>query len=111
MILKTFLLLLAMVSVASATDYQVTIYLNEIRAGYKPAYTSTITIMDVSGRVAKTIKNTFSTPVISLASTDRICRTVTVKEQNPPVFKGLVITCSPTSISTPDYLLLKDEPK
>ena len=105
-------LFILMQSVVFATDYQVSVYLNEIRAGYAPAYTSTVTIMNTSGKVVKTTKNVFQAPVITMITANKNCRTVSVKEQDPPLLRGIVVVCNGDPIiTTPDTLQLLGEPK
>jgi len=94
-----------------AADYQVKVYLDEIKAGTKPVYAASVTFRNTAGRVVKTNKNIFSAPVISLLTENRTCRTVSVKELELPVFNGFVITCSASTMPTPDYLMLNGEPK
>jgi hypothetical protein len=109
--MKWLVILLFSASVAGATDYQVKVYLDEIKAGTKPVYTSVVTFRDVSGKVVKATKGTFVAPVISMISTDKSCRTVSVKENTPPLLRGFVVVCNGAVVITPDLLQIIGEPK
>jgi hypothetical protein len=95
-----------------AADYQVKIYLDEIKVGTKPIYAASVTFRNTSGRVVKTNKGIFTAPVLTLTSTTKNCRTVSIKEAEPPLIRGLLVVCNGDAvITTPDVLQLIGEPK
>ena len=101
-----------MITPVMAKDYQVKIYLDEIKTGAKVTYASTVTFRGADGKVQKTLKNTYLKPVLSIDDVVNSCRTVSVKEEDGLKFTGLVMICSGGAIVvTPELLKLLMEPK